>query len=204
MTNVVLMGWSGFRSVRRGATDSKHGCTPTPTMGRYIHVEAWKFETLIYCIQLRYLCMKILQIIRRMHKHNHNRDAAAVEVAAVKTAIKRRAEDKVEVWCSYWNILMVTIWWKLIAAASADHYTCGPGPTCRLCGHGGALKQQCSPQDHPAEAQPDSCCSTCSTQLSRFSYSSQVPGVFTCCRTRLLNCIPGRVFLEHIVFPVSL
>ena len=41
--------------------------------------------------------MKLLQIIRRIHEHNHDSDAAAIEVATVKTAIKRRAEDTVEV-----------------------------------------------------------------------------------------------------------
>jgi hypothetical protein len=37
------------------------------------------------------------QVLRRMHDHNHDSDAAAVQVDAVRTAIKRRAVTTVEV-----------------------------------------------------------------------------------------------------------
>ena len=37
--------------------------------------------------------------MRRLHEHNHDSNAAAVEVAKVTTAIKRRAEDTMEVRC---------------------------------------------------------------------------------------------------------
>ena len=51
----------------------------------------------LFRIRLHYFFIKLLQIIRRMHEHNHDSNAAAIEVARVKTAIKHRAEDTVEV-----------------------------------------------------------------------------------------------------------
>jgi hypothetical protein len=36
-------------------------------------------------------------VIKRMHDHNHGSNAAGIEVSRVRTAVKRRAENTVEV-----------------------------------------------------------------------------------------------------------
>ena len=172
------MGWSGFGGVKRGTMDARWACTRTPALPWYSCL-----KDLTFCIKLHYFSMKLLQIIRRMHEHNHDTDVAAIEVARVKTAIKRRAEDTVKVWYHRWIMSMVTMWWKLISVASTDYYSCAPGP--KLCHNGGAPQQRCSLHDHPAKAQPDSHPSARSTQLSQFGHSSWVPDILTCSRTRI-------------------